>query len=214
MYRYLIISLIFLFGCDNELILGEDVAHMSEEKMLASAKKLVKSNDLDQAAEQFENFTGLFPKSAHQKEAQDQLLRIYDKLGKYDLLEAYAEQTLDSNLPKAESLLYYAAKANIKLARTDVLQAVSDEIGGADLMRLEKAQTLLKQFVTKYPGHPLFKTAKADLKFVREAVAGLHLNVAKFYLEKGHKKAAAMRAQQVIKYYGDTRVKAQAKKYL
>ena len=44
--------------------------------MLASAKKLVKSDELDQAAEQFENLTGLFPKSAQQKEAQDQLLRI------------------------------------------------------------------------------------------------------------------------------------------
>ena len=160
-----------MFGCDNELILGEDVANMSEEKMLASAKKLVKSDELDQAAEQFENFTGLFQRVLI-KEAQDQLLRIYDKLGKYDLLEAYAEQMLDSNLPKAESLLYYAAKANIKLSRTDVLQSMSDEIGGADLMRLEKAQTLLKQFITKYPGHPLFKTAKADLKFVREAVVG------------------------------------------
>ena len=214
MYRYLVISLLFLLGCDNELVLGEDVAHMSEEKMLASANKLLKAGDLDLAAEQFENFTGLFPKSPRQKEAQDKLLLAYDKMAKFEQMEAYADQVMASNIAKADSMLYYAAKANIKLARTDVLQAMSDKIGGADLMRLEKAQALLQKFIAKYPGHKLSKSAQADLKFVREAVASIHLNVAKFYKEKGHAKAAAMRAEQVVKHYSDTSVSSEAKKLL
>ena len=206
MYQLLFIALVFLTGCDNSLVLGNEDVNVSEKKLFASAQALDKSHDFEQAAEQYENFVGLFPFSPKKALAELRVMKIYDYLGHYEDLEAFSEELVQSSSPTPESL-YYFARANFKLSRSEFFDLISKDLGGSDLIRLEKSKQAYEE-VIRHKGSSLAlkNSAKKEHAEVCEMIAKNHYKIGQFYLKNGHEKAANLRFEQIKNLYPSTNV--------
>jgi outer membrane protein assembly factor BamD (BamD/ComL family) len=206
MYQLLFVALLFLTGCDEALVLGVEDANVSEKKLYESALALDRSEDYREAATQYENFVGLFPFSSKKSDADLRLMKVYDHLGNYDDLDSFSEELTQGLSPTPESF-YYFAKANFRLARSEIFNMISEDVGGQDLIRLEKAKVAYEKLLSmKNVSSDMTQKAKKEHKKVCEMIAENHFQIGQFYLNKGHEKVAKLRFQQIQTLYPNTEV--------
>ena len=206
MYQLLFVALLFLTGCDEAVVVGVEDANVSEKKLFASALALDKSKDYKEAATQYENFVGLFPFSSKKTEADLRLMKVYDRIGHYEELDSFAEELIRGASPTPESFYYYA-KANLRLSRSELFNMISEDVGGQDLIRLEKSKNAYEKMMgMKNVSPALMKDAKKEYQKVCEMIAENHFEIGQFYLNKGHEKAASLRFKQIETLYPNTKV--------
>ena len=215
MYRILILTLLLLTACGDQLVIGVDDSDLSEEKLAKNANSLYVKNEYNEAIESYESLVGLFPTSKSQAEYQARLFSLYEKKSEFAELEEFSEHVMEDS-PSAQNpaVLYYYGVANLMQSKTHIFDVVSKDAGGKDLIRLEKAAKAFKQFIARNPKHKLVKSANEKLKQAREMIAQVHFQVSKFYQQRGHEKASSLRLEQITQHYADTSYADLAKQIL
>ena len=114
MYRILILTLLLLTACGDQLVIGVDDSDLSEEKLAKNANSLYVKNEYNEAIESYESLVGLFPTSKSQAEYQARLFSLYEKKSEFAELEEFSEHVMEDS-PSAQNpaVLYYYGVANL-----------------------------------------------------------------------------------------------------
>lgn len=197
-----VLSLLSVLGaCSGEKMdkMGRDI---SVEEMYSKAQNDLYAEKYVSASRSFDEVEQNYPYSDWAKRAQIMSAYAYYKDLKYDEAVSALDRFIQLYPGDAQVDYAYYLKALCYYER------ISDV--GRDQKMTEESLDALKQVVSRFPGSKYARDAKLKIDLAIDHIAGKHMEVGRYYLERRQYQAAINRFERVVEQYQTTTHVAEA----
>jgi len=199
-FRFVLVFLAVLTvtscSSDKDRAPGELTPQKPVEEMYNKAQRSLKDEDYAVASKNFDEVEQNYPYSDWAKRAQLMSAYAYYKNLKYDEAVTALDRFIQLH-PGDESVDYaYYMKALCYYER------ISDV--GRDQKMTELALDSLKQIVSRFPDSKYARDAKLKMDLAIDHIAGKHMEVGRYYLERKQYQSAINRFEKVVEQYQTT----------
>jgi outer membrane protein assembly factor BamD len=209
MQKYLskltIVTLAFLLSACSALEPIDETRAWSASKLYAEARDELSSGNYERAIQHFEKLESRYPFGVYAQQAQMEVAYAYYRQGEPAQALAAVDRfiKLHPNHPNVDYMYYLRGLINFN-DKVSFLNFLSkQDLSERDPKAAREAFDAFKQLVDRFPNSIYADDSRARLNYLVNAMAMYEVHVANYYYRRGAYVAAASRAQNVVRDYGN-----------
>ena len=210
---WMAVAVILLIGCADIASVDQAFEGQTAEQLVQRGNRALANGFYRQAIASFEALTTHYPASRYNETALLNTANSYYKTGEYLLAAATATDYIHL-YPRSKHIVeayYLRALAYFEHPKNGLEKNFNVNYALRDNENQKKAYAYFEELSERFPESPYAVKASRCMKLLRDAFAEKELKIAQFYLARKQYKAAAQRAERVLRNYKETAQAEQAK---
>lgn len=199
----------FLTGCASSGSgdVDDETYGMTVAELYQEAKRLLTSNNLDQAIQYYEKLESRFPYGPYAERARIEMAYAFYKNDQPETAIISADRfiKLHPNHPNVDYAYYLRGLASFDNSISFLDRVFDQEPSERDSKSIRKAFNYFAELIKRYPKSRYVADSIKRMKELRENLARYEIHVANYYHRRGAHLAAANRAKYVVENYQGSR---------